>query len=115
MMCLEDANDTISSISVVNHNILVGCTDSFTRLYDTRQGTMSDFCMNEAVTSVLISKDMTCHLVSVADETVKLIDEKSGALLAFFKGHTEPQYKYRKIEVLPTTIYLVFIIFLVFF
>lgn len=45
------------------------------------------------------SRDMASHLISVADETVKLVDKESGELLACYKGHSDPRYKDYKIEV----------------
>jgi mitogen-activated protein kinase organizer 1 len=98
-MSLDEATDTITSIAVVSHAILVGSADGYTRLYDIRQGSMALDCMNDAVTSVAISRDMASHLISVADETIKLIDKDSGQLLACYKGHSEVRYKDYKIEV----------------
>lgn len=96
---MDDATDTITSLVVTNDAILVGSADGYTHLYDIRQGKMSTNCMNEAVTSVAISRDMASHLISVADGTVKLIDKDSGELLACYKGHTDVNYKDYKIEV----------------
>ncbi|ODM90774.1 WD repeat domain-containing protein 83 [Orchesella cincta] len=72
---LDEAKDCITSIAITNHTILVGCADGFTRL------------------------DQASHLVSVADETVKLIDKDTGELLAEYKGHTDSKYRDYKIEV----------------
>ncbi|CAL8139292.1 unnamed protein product [Orchesella dallaii] len=96
---LDEAKDCITSIAVTNNTILVGCADGYTRLYDMRQGSLSVDCMPEAVTSLAISRDQASHLVSVADETVKLIDKDTGELLAEYKGHTDPKYRDYKIEV----------------
>jgi len=96
---LDESTDTITSLAVTNHSILVGSADGWTRLYDLRQGSLSKNCMNEAVTCVAISRDMASHLVSVADGTVKLMDKESGELLACYKGHTESRFKDYKIEV----------------
>lgn len=99
-MSLEEGTDTITSIAVDASSLLVGCADGWTRHYDLRQGAMSIDCLNEAVTSVAISRDAASHLVSVADATVKLLDKTSGELLATYKGHSEERFKDYKIEVL---------------
>jgi mitogen-activated protein kinase organizer 1 len=99
MQSLDEATDTITSLAITNHSLLVGSADGYARLYDLRQGRMSTDCMAEAVTGVAISRDMASHLISVADETVKLIDKESGELLATYKGHSDPRYKDYKIEV----------------
>lgn len=99
IQCFDEAKDCITSIAVTNNTILVGCADGYTRLYDIRQGSLSIDCMPEAVTSVAISRDQASHLLSVADETVKLIDKDTGELLACYKGHTNDKYKDYKIEV----------------
>jgi mitogen-activated protein kinase organizer 1 len=96
---LEESTDTITSLAVTNHSLLVGCADGNVRLYDIRQGSLSTDCMPEAVTCVAISRDMASHLVSVADETIKLIDKESGELLACYRGHSDSRYKDYKIEV----------------
>lgn len=99
IQCLDEAKDCITSLAVTNNTILVGCADGYTRLYDLRQGSLSVDCMPEAVTSVAISRDQASHLLSVADETIKLIDKDTGELLACYKGHTSDKFKDYKIEV----------------
>jgi len=96
---LSEAKDSITSLAVTNHSILVGSADGYTRLYDLRQGAMTSDCLGEAVTSVAVSRDMASHLVAVNDETVKLIDKDTGQLLATYKGHTANRFHDYKIEV----------------
>jgi len=96
---LEECTDTVTSMAVTNHSLLVGSADGYVRLYDLRQGTLATDCMPEAVTCVAVSRDMASHLVSVADESIKLIDRESGELLACYKGHSDPRYRDYKIEV----------------
>ncbi len=50
------------------------------------------------MTSVAISRDNACHLVSVADGSVKLIDRETGQLLAAYRGFTTPQFHDYKVE-----------------
>lgn len=97
---LDEARDCVTSIAVTNNTILVGCADGYTRLYDLRQGSLALDCMPESVSSVAISRDQASHLISVADETVKLMDKDTGQLLASYQGHTSnDKFKDYKIEV----------------
>ena len=95
---LDEPTDTVTCLSVSSDTILVGSADGYTRSYDIRNGKLSIDCLGEAVTSVSISRDCASNLVAVADGTCKLIDNRTGQLLACYKGFNEPQYYDYKVE-----------------
>ena len=47
----------------------------------------------EAVTSLSLTRDGQCMLVSTLDSTVKLIDKDSGEMLNEYTGHKNDSYK----------------------
>lgn len=51
------------------------------------------FMSVEAVTSVRLGEDSQCHLASVSDSTVRLLDGPSGTLLNTFRGHVQQKYR----------------------
>jgi mitogen-activated protein kinase organizer 1 len=54
---------------------------------------MANFYSPAAITSVRMSKDRNCILVSTTDNTLRLMDKSNGSLLNEFKGHQHTEYK----------------------
>jgi len=81
---LEESGDSVTSIDVSDHEILVGSADCRVRRYDIRNGQMLVDYVGGAVSSVCFTKDGQCMLVSATNDTVKLFDKSTGELLQEF-------------------------------
>ena len=78
---LKDAKDSISSIQIVQHEILVGSVDGFFRIYDLRMAKMIEDFVGFPVTCASLSSDQQCVLVSSLDSSIRLFDKQNGTLL----------------------------------
>lgn len=90
---LEECKDTVTSIAVSNHEILVGSGDGCVRLYDLRAGSLLTDTIGGSVSSVTFTRDGQCILASPVGGSVKLLDKTTGELLSEFKGHVTKEYK----------------------
>ena len=75
---LDECKDSVTSLDVSDHEILVGCADSRLRLYDLRKGSLDTDFVGGAVSSVKFTRDGQCVLLSSVNNTVKLFDKTSG-------------------------------------
>ncbi|KAF9161158.1 WD repeat-containing protein 83, partial [Actinomortierella ambigua] len=92
---LEEAKDSVTSISISGSDVLAGCVDGTIRIYDIRMGTLVTDHIFEPITSVCFSADGNCVLASSLDNTIRLMDRSNGRLLNAYKGHRNDQYKIR--------------------
>ncbi|XP_003390666.1 PREDICTED: WD repeat domain-containing protein 83-like [Amphimedon queenslandica] len=90
---MEEAKDSITSLFVSNHEILTGSVDGKARRYDIRFGKLFSDTVGQPVTSVSLSRDGLCVLVSSLDNHIRLLDKENGELLNTFKGHSNTEYK----------------------
>ncbi|XP_074642519.1 WD repeat domain-containing protein 83-like isoform X2 [Tubulanus polymorphus] len=90
---LNEAKDSVTTIQVSDHEILVGSADCTIRRYDLRVGSMVVDCIGQPVTCVHLSKDGQSMLVSSLDSSVKLIDKETGEMLNEYTGHKNDNYK----------------------
>ncbi|XP_004206557.3 WD repeat domain-containing protein 83 [Hydra vulgaris] len=90
---LDDAKDSIPTLQVSEHEILTGSVDGYVRLYDLRQGKLTEDCMADPVTSVSFTNDGQCILASTLDSKIRLIDKQNGAVLNTYTGHINKDYK----------------------
>ncbi|KAL7273671.1 hypothetical protein RUND412_003443 [Rhizina undulata] len=91
---LEDAKDSISSLHVVGHEIIVGSVDGRVRNYDIRMGQCyADVISSAPITSVTQSSDGNAYLVSSLDGVIRLMDKTNGQLLQSYKGHVNKDFR----------------------
>ncbi|KAI9355109.1 WD40-repeat-containing domain protein [Zopfochytrium polystomum] len=90
---LNESKDSVTSIQVVDHQIVAGSVDGHFRLYDIRLGKCTADNVGHPVTSAVLSNDKNCVLASSLDSTLRLFDIENGELLAEYKGHTNTSYK----------------------
>ncbi|KRY16595.1 WD repeat domain-containing protein 83 [Trichinella patagoniensis] len=90
---LDEARDSVLSVTVSDHEILTGSADCRTRRYDLRKGMLYEDFVGKSVSSVNFSRDGQCTLISSLDSTVRLLEKDSGQLLAQFTGHKNNEYK----------------------
>jgi mitogen-activated protein kinase organizer 1 len=92
---LEEAGDSVSSIDVAGHEIVVGSVDGKVRNYDIRMGRCFVDIIGFPVTSVAQSTDGNAVLVSSLDGSIRLMDKINGQMLQSYKGHTNKDFRVR--------------------
>ncbi|KAI9731886.1 MAG: hypothetical protein M1834_004337 [Cirrosporium novae-zelandiae] len=91
---LSEAKDSISSLSIQDHEIVSGSVDGRIRTYDLRMGRVTTDVVGAPVTSVALTKyGSGALLVSTLDATVRLFDRGNGTLLQSFKGHVNGDFR----------------------
>jgi mitogen-activated protein kinase organizer 1 len=85
---LEDAKDSVETVSIVDYEIITGSVDGHTRIYDIRTGTVivdniqsMIILTTEPVTAVQLSNDKNCLLSCSLDSIIRLLDKDTGELL----------------------------------
>lgn len=86
---LAETGDTVTSIDISDHEILVGSADCKLRRYDLRNGCLvTDLVGSSPVTSVAFSEDGQSVLVNLCQgQPLRLFDKSTGELLQEFEGH----------------------------
>ncbi|XP_060941342.1 WD repeat domain-containing protein 83-like [Limanda limanda] len=92
-MILDDATDGVSSLKVMQHELLTGSLDGNLRRYDMRIGQLYEDFINSPITCVCFSQDGQCTLSSSLDSKLLLLDKSTGEMLGRFKGHKMKDYK----------------------
>ena len=87
------SQDSVTSIDVTDHEILVGCADGRARRYDLRNGQLLTDYVGGQITSVTFTKDGQCLLVGTSDDTVRLFDKSTGEMLQEYTGHKHKKYR----------------------
>jgi mitogen-activated protein kinase organizer 1 len=90
---LDEAKDSVSSICMTENEIIAGSIDGNVRTYDIRKGALTTDCVGQPITSVKVSHDSNCLLISCLDDTIRLLDKSNGELLNEYKGHKNTNYK----------------------
>ncbi|TWW59051.1 WD repeat domain-containing protein 83 [Takifugu flavidus] len=90
---LDEARDSISSLKVVQHELLTGSVDGRVRRYDLRMGQLHVDFVSSPITCVCFSRDGQCTLSSSLDSTVRLLDKSTGEMLGEYTGHKMNGYK----------------------
>ena len=85
--------DSVTSIDVSDHEILVGCADGRARHYDLRNGQLLTDYVGAQITSVAFTRDGQCLLVGTSDDTVRLFDKSTGEMLQEYTGHKHKKYR----------------------
>ncbi|KAI6232697.1 VID27 domain-containing protein [Aphelenchoides fujianensis] len=90
---IDEATDNVLCMDVSGHEIVSGSADGHVRLYDIREGRLFVDFVGESVTSVHLTDDGQCCLVSSMDGFVRLFDKTNGALLNDFNDHANQEYR----------------------
>ncbi|CAG8736663.1 2656_t:CDS:2, partial [Funneliformis caledonium] len=90
---LEEPKDSITSLHVIQYEIVSGSADGCIRTHDIRKGALITDLISHPVTSVRVSGDNNCILASSLDNSIRLMDRANGGLLNEFKGHKNASYK----------------------
>jgi mitogen-activated protein kinase organizer 1 len=88
------ASDSATSIVVSENSlVLVGSIDGSVTTMDVRQGVLIRDELHQAVTGLTAPADGMFLVAACTDSTVRLLDRKSGHLMAKFTGHTHTNYQ----------------------
>jgi len=90
---LRDAKDSVTSLSVSDHEILTASLDCCIRRYDIRKGQLYQDDVGSSVNCVTFTKDGQCILASCLDSTLRLVDKDGGEVLSEYLGHKNENYK----------------------
>ena len=90
---MEECKNSVTSLDVSDHEILVGSADSRIRLYYLRKGSLDTDFVGGVVASLIFTRDCQCVLVSCVGNGVKLFDKSSGGMLSKYTGHINCEYR----------------------
>ncbi|VBB27996.1 unnamed protein product [Acanthocheilonema viteae] len=90
---MDEATDAVLTVDVNSHEIASGSADGSIRVYNIRDGKLTDDFLGDSVTSLHFSADGQCLLASTKDGFIRLIDKMNGQLLADYTGHINTEYR----------------------
>ena len=90
---MTEGKDSIESVLLNDYEIISASVDGHVRTHDVRNRTVIHDYINRSLSSLALSNDKNCVLVSCLDSTLRLVDKLSGELLMEYKGHLNDEYK----------------------
>ena len=78
---------------IIGYEIVTGSVDGYVRTYDIRTRDLVQDFVGESITSVTLTNDKQCTLVTSLDDTIRLLDKENGELLQEYKGHCNKTFK----------------------
>eukprot|EP00753_Platysulcus_tardus_P019386 PLAT7131.1.p1 GENE.PLAT7131.1~~PLAT7131.1.p1 ORF type:complete len:304 (+),score=92.84 PLAT7131.1:66-977(+) len=90
---LRQFKDAVLSVLATETEIVGGCVDGSVRTFDIRAGAVHTDLLHAAVTSIALSNDGNCLLASCLDDSLRLLEKRSGELLAEYGGHVNGSAK----------------------
>ncbi|KNC74643.1 hypothetical protein SARC_12816, partial [Sphaeroforma arctica JP610] len=90
---LNDAKDSVTTLHVSGTDLLFGCVDGTVRVYDMRNRQVTTDTVGHPVTSVRLSNDKQCVLLSTLQDLLVVLDRSNGQVLTMLKGHKNSNYK----------------------
>lgn len=88
MQTITGFKDSVSSLVCTEDSIIAGGVDGSLRQFDIRRGECVIDHVARPITSVRLTTDKNCILVSCLDSRVRLFDKTSGEMLNSYKGHS---------------------------
>jgi mitogen-activated protein kinase organizer 1 len=89
---LDDAKDSVTSISLGSHELLTTSLDQRVRIYDIRYGKLHEHYIGHNLTYINLSHDQQCFLVGTLSSQLMLFDKINGKLLQTFVDYTNNTY-----------------------
>ena len=89
---LDDAKDSVTSLSLGNNELLTTSLDQRVRIYDIRYGKLYEDYIGHNLTYINISHDQQCFLVGTLSSQLMLFDKVNGKLLQTFLDYTNNTY-----------------------
>ncbi|XP_063217048.1 WD repeat domain-containing protein 83-like [Bacillus rossius redtenbacheri] len=90
---LKHAKDSVTSVQVTDHEVLVGSLDCRLRRYDIRSGELFTDFVGEPVMCASLTRDGQCMLAGCSDGNLRLLDKDTGELLGSYTGHQVGDYR----------------------
>lgn len=92
---LSDAVDSILCLITHKDAIISGSVDGGLRHYDLRKGQLVTDQLLQPISSISVSEDGQCLLVSTLDSNIRLLEREDGSELATYSGHSNRRVKVR--------------------
>lgn len=89
---LAEFKDSVTSVLATESEILAASVDGTVKTFDIRMGRMTTDHVARAMTSLRLSNDGNCVLLSCLDNSIRLLDKGTGGLLGEYKGHQHNSY-----------------------
>jgi mitogen-activated protein kinase organizer 1 len=89
---LDDAKDSVTSLSLGNNELLTTSLDQRVRIYDIRYGKLYEDYIGHNLTYITLSHDQQCFLVGTLSSQLMLFDKVNGKLLQTFLDYTNNTY-----------------------
>lgn len=89
---LDDAKDSVTSLSLGNNELLTTSLDQRVRIYDIRFGKMYEDFIGHNLTYGNLSHDQQCFLLGTLSSQLMLFDKSNGKLLQTFLDYTNNTY-----------------------
>lgn len=89
---LDDAKDSVTSLSLGTNELLTTSLDQRVRIYDIRFGKMYEDFIGHNLTYANLSHDQQCFLVGTLSSQLMLFDKSNGKLLQTFLDYTNNTY-----------------------
>lgn len=91
---VKAASDSITSVAALgNASVIAGAVDGTVTAIDVRRGCLTRDEVHHAVTSVAAPADGLYVAAACTDSTVRLVDTKTGAILANYGGHVHREFQ----------------------
>jgi len=90
---LTQAKDSVSSVKIAGTEIITSSMDGCVRRYDIRTAQIITDHIGAPVSSVSLTNDKNCLLLSCLDSTYRLLDKSNGELLNEYVGATAKEIK----------------------
>eukprot|EP00750_Incisomonas_marina_P005543 INCI14006.1.p1 GENE.INCI14006.1~~INCI14006.1.p1 ORF type:complete len:239 (+),score=23.40 INCI14006.1:258-974(+) len=87
---LAGGHDSITSLVVTDYQIIAGDVHGVVNYYDLRKGTRTSDQLLAPVSSIALSNDGNCLLVSCLDSTLQLVEVATGEPMMTYKGVLGP-------------------------
>jgi mitogen-activated protein kinase organizer 1 len=88
---LDQPQDSVTSVSICDHEIFVASMDEKLRTFDIRMGRQYQDDLHESLLQVQPYNQ--CYTVSTLESRILMIDKSSGKTLNEYKGHVNQKYK----------------------
>lgn len=90
---IGEFKDSVTSVKAEGDQIMACSVDGTLRIYDVRMAKCSIDQIATPMTSLALSNDSNCVLLSCMDSTLRLMDRATGEQLNKYKAHTNTVYK----------------------
>ncbi|MEW5301403.1 MAG: hypothetical protein WDW36_004263 [Sanguina aurantia] len=84
---LKAFKDSVTAVATAGWEVIGSSVDGTVRRFDVRMGRAYTDDLHHPITSCALTHDSLCVLTACLDSSLRLLDKKSGELLASYTGH----------------------------